>query len=94
MFSNSENYCFHQNEHVVLCSITNSYSFFTTEAYPVSFFPFPIEVDTIPDFSACTTDIKREILKATNARKLLPTSTLDTYKVFGNIDMLSMGILQ
>ncbi len=45
------------------------YSFFTTEAYPASFFPFPIEVDTIPDFSACTTDNEeREIQKATNAR--------------------------
>ncbi len=44
------------------------YSFFTTKAYPASFFPFPIEVDAIPDFPACTTDNKRETLKATNAR--------------------------
>jgi hypothetical protein len=44
------------------------YSFFTTKAYPASFFPFPIEVDAIPNFSACTTDNERETLKATNAR--------------------------
>jgi hypothetical protein len=44
------------------------YSFFTTKAYPASFFPFPVEVDAIPDFSACTTDNERETLKATNAR--------------------------
>ena len=44
------------------------YSFFTSEAYPASFFPFPVEVDAIPDFSTCTTDNERETLKATNAR--------------------------
>jgi hypothetical protein len=42
------------------------YSFFTTKAHPASFFPFPVEVDAIPDFSACTTDNERETLKATN----------------------------
>jgi hypothetical protein len=31
------------------------YSFFTTETYPASFFPFPTEVDAVPDFSECTT---------------------------------------
>jgi hypothetical protein len=44
------------------------YSFFTTKAYPASFFPFPNEVDAILDFSACTTDNKRKTLQATNAR--------------------------
>jgi hypothetical protein len=43
------------------------YSFFTTKAYPASFFPFPVEVDAIPDFSTCTTDNECETLKATNA---------------------------
>jgi hypothetical protein len=43
-------------------------SFFTTKAYPASFFPFPVEVDAIPDFSTCTTDNDRKTLKATNAR--------------------------
>jgi hypothetical protein len=43
------------------------YSFFTTEAYPASFFPFPPEVDAVPDFSTCTSDNKHETLKATNA---------------------------
>ncbi len=42
------------------------YSFFTTKAYPANFFPFPVEIDAIPDFSACTTDNKCETLKATN----------------------------
>ncbi len=44
------------------------YSFFTTEAYPARFFPFPPEVDAVPDFSTCTSDNERETLKATNAR--------------------------
>jgi hypothetical protein len=44
------------------------YSFFTTEAYPKTFFPFPDEVDAVPDFSTCNSDNKRETLKATNAR--------------------------
>ena len=32
------------------------YSFFTTEAYPSTFFPFPNEIDAVPDFSACNSD--------------------------------------
>jgi hypothetical protein len=44
------------------------YSFFTAEAYPASFFLFPPEVDTVLDFSTCTSDNERETLKATNAR--------------------------
>jgi hypothetical protein len=43
------------------------YSFFTTEAYPASFFPFPPEVDAVPDFSTCTSDNECKTLKATNA---------------------------
>ncbi len=43
------------------------YSFFTMEAYPASLFPFPPEVDTVPDFSTCTSDNERKTLKATNA---------------------------
>jgi hypothetical protein len=27
------------------------YSFFTNESYPTNYFPFPAEVDSIPDFS-------------------------------------------
>ncbi len=38
------------------------------ETYPASFFPFLPEVDAVPDFSTCTSDNKRETLKATNAR--------------------------
>jgi hypothetical protein len=44
------------------------YSFFTTEAYPATFFPFPDEVGAVPDFSTCNSDNERETLKATNAR--------------------------
>ncbi len=32
------------------------YSFFTTEAYPSTFVPFPNEIDAVPDFSACNLD--------------------------------------
>ena len=44
------------------------YSFFTNETYPKKYFPFPAEVDSIPDFSACNSDNEHETLKATNAR--------------------------
>jgi hypothetical protein len=44
------------------------YLYFTNEAYPSSYFPFPKNLDDIPDFSACTSDNKRESLKATHAR--------------------------
>jgi hypothetical protein len=43
------------------------YSFFTLEAYPASFFPFPPEVDAVPDFSTCTSYNERKTLKARNA---------------------------
>jgi len=44
------------------------YSFFTTGPYQSTFFPFPIEVDAVPDFSTCNSDNERETLKATHAR--------------------------
>jgi hypothetical protein len=44
------------------------YSFFTNKACPTDFFPFPTKVDAIPDFTTCTSDNKRESLKATHAR--------------------------
>jgi len=44
------------------------YSFFMNEAYPTNYFPFPAEVDSILDFSACNSDNERETLKATNTR--------------------------
>ncbi len=43
------------------------YSLFTTGTYPASFFPFPTEVDAVPDFSGCTTDNEHETLKSTHA---------------------------
>jgi hypothetical protein len=53
------------------------YSFFTTEAYPACFFPFPPAVDAVPDFFTCTSDNKRKTLKATNScdQKLKQTSS-------------------
>jgi hypothetical protein len=42
--------------------------YFTNEAYPSSYFPFPKEVDVVPDFSACTSNNERKGLKATQAR--------------------------
>ena len=54
---------------MLLCAASQGlYSFFTTEAYPSTYFPFPNEVDAVPDFSTCTSDNKHETLKATNAR--------------------------
>jgi hypothetical protein len=43
------------------------YAFFTKEAYPTSFFPFPMEVEEVPDFQSCTDDNQRETLKLTHA---------------------------
>ncbi len=43
------------------------YAFFTKEAYPTSFFPFPTEVEEAPDFQSCTDDNQRETLKSTHA---------------------------
>jgi hypothetical protein len=53
---------------MLFCAASPSlYSFFTTEPYPSTFFPFPVEVDAVPDFSTCNSDNERETLKATNA---------------------------
>ena len=46
----------------------NLYAFSTNKPYPVTFFPFPAEVDAVPDFSTTTSYNERETLKATNAR--------------------------
>jgi hypothetical protein len=43
------------------------HSFFTNEAYPTSYFLFPVEVDAVPNFATRQTDNKRETLKATHA---------------------------
>jgi hypothetical protein len=53
---------------MLFCAVSPGlYSLFTTETYPASFFPFPTEVDAVPDFSGCTTDNERETLKSTHA---------------------------
>jgi hypothetical protein len=43
------------------------YSYFTNKTYPSSYFPFPKEVDDVPDFSACTSNNERKSLKAAHA---------------------------
>jgi hypothetical protein len=43
------------------------YAFFTKEAYPSTFFPFPKEVEEVPDFNNCTDNNQREMLKSTHA---------------------------
>jgi hypothetical protein len=53
---------------MLFCAVSSGlYSFFTTETYPASFFPFPTKVDAVPDFSGCTTNNERETLKSTHA---------------------------
>ena len=37
------------------------------EAYPINDYPFPAEVDEVPDFSACTNDNDRATAKITHA---------------------------
>jgi hypothetical protein len=43
------------------------YAFFTNEAYPKDYFPFPKVVAEVPDFTNCTNDNQRETLKSTHA---------------------------
>jgi hypothetical protein len=50
-----------------LAASPDLYSYFTNKTYPSSYFPFPKEVDDIPDFSVCTSNNKRKSLKATHA---------------------------
>jgi hypothetical protein len=43
------------------------YAFFTKEAYHTTFFPFPKEVEEVPDFNNCMDDNQHETLKSTHA---------------------------
>jgi hypothetical protein len=43
------------------------YALFTKEAYPKEFFPFPKEVEEVPDFKNCTDDNQCKMLKLTHA---------------------------
>jgi hypothetical protein len=51
-----------------LAASPDLYLYFTNKTYPSSYFPFPKEVDDVPDFSACTSDNERKSLKARHAR--------------------------
>jgi hypothetical protein len=53
---------------MLLCAAApDLYTFFTKEAYPKEFFPFPKEVEEVPDFKNCTDDSQRETLKSMHA---------------------------
>jgi hypothetical protein len=43
------------------------YAFFKKEAYPKELFPFPKEVEEVPDFKNCTNNNQRETLKSMQA---------------------------
>jgi hypothetical protein len=43
------------------------YAFFTKEAYPTTFFPFPKEVEEVLDFNNCTNNNQHETLKPMHA---------------------------
>ncbi len=40
------------------------YAFLTTEAYPMTFAPFPLLIPDVPDFSKCTDENKRTTVRA------------------------------
>ena len=49
---------------VLFCAVSPGlYSFFMNKTYPSSYFPFPKEVDAVPDFSTCTSNNKRTSLE-------------------------------
>jgi hypothetical protein len=68
VFADPQDTCLSHYEHVVLCRVTRSLFVFTNKTYLTDCFLFPTKVDTIPDFTACTSDNERESLKATHAR--------------------------
>ena len=50
-----------------LAASPNLYLYFINKDYLSSYFPFPKEVDDVPDFSACTSNNECKSLKATHA---------------------------
>ncbi len=52
---------------LILAASPDLYLYFTNKKNPSSYFPFPKEVDDVPDFSVCTSDNQCESLKATHA---------------------------
>ena len=67
VFADTQDSCLGYNEHADLCRVTRSLFFFMNKMYPSNYFSFSNEVDAIPDFFFCTSDNKRESLKATHA---------------------------
>jgi hypothetical protein len=76
---------------MLFCAASPSlYSFFTTEAYPSTFFPFPPEVDAVPDFSTCNSDNERETLKATNARDQKTRADIVTNAALSDVFLMNL----
>jgi hypothetical protein len=50
-----------------LAASPDLYLYFTNEAYPSSYLPFPKEVNDLPVFFVCASDNERKSLKATHA---------------------------
>jgi hypothetical protein len=67
-----------------LAALPDLHSHLTNEIYPSSYFPFPKEVDNVPDFSLCTSDNERKGLNSLTAKsvlageKLLATNSIPT----------------
>jgi hypothetical protein len=51
-----------------LAASPDLYSYFTNEAFPLTYFPFPKKFDDVPDFPVYTSNSKHESLEATHAR--------------------------
>jgi hypothetical protein len=54
------------------------YAFFTKDAYPTTFFPFPKEVEEVPDFNNCMDDNQRGTLKLTHTLAKKTRVDIDT----------------
>ncbi len=50
-----------------LVASSDLYFYSTNKAYPSSYFPFPKEVDGVPNFSTCTSNNESKSLKAIHA---------------------------
>jgi hypothetical protein len=64
---------------MLFCAMSSGlYSFFTNKVYPTSYFPFPVEVDAVPNFATCQTDNERKTIKATHTRGQKKRSNIGT----------------
>ena len=68
MLADTEDTSLSHNEQLFCAVSPGLYSFFMNDAFPTNYFPFPAEVDSVLDFSACNSDNECETLKANNAQ--------------------------